>query len=90
MQESRPALPPEIDSRQALTRIVLRLVLLTAFASFGSQGFGNTLAALLTLSAIFCGIVALMRRESIFCRDLTHWDEAAIYAVLGHFVTPSP
>jgi hypothetical protein len=25
-----------------------------------------------------------MRREEMFGRALTHWDEAAAYAVLGH------
>jgi hypothetical protein len=89
VQESRPAIPAQINSRQALVRIALRLVLLTAFASVGSQGFGNTFATLLTLSAIFCAIVAVMRREAILCRDLTHWDEAAIYAVLSHLLTAS-
>src|SRR5262249_46919963 len=44
---------------------------------FGGQGFGQTFAALLTLSAVFCIVVGTMRREAIFGHTLTHWDEAA-------------
>jgi hypothetical protein len=43
MQER--AIPPQLSSRQVLFRIVFRLVLLTTFANFGSQGFGKTFAA---------------------------------------------
>jgi hypothetical protein len=35
------------------------------------------------LSAIFCVIVGAMRREAMFGPVLTHWDEAAAYAVIG-------
>jgi hypothetical protein len=36
------------------------------------------------MSAIFCAVAGAMRREEMFGRALTHWDEAAAYAVLGH------
>ena len=84
MQER--AIPPQTNSRQVVFRIVFRLVLLTAFATLGSQGFGKTSATLLALTAVFCAITAAMRREAIFGRALTHWDEAAVYAVVGHVV----
>jgi hypothetical protein len=84
MQER--VIPPQLISRQVLFRIVFRLVLLTTFAVFGSQGFGKTFATLLALSAIFCAVTGAMRREAIFGRALTHWDEAAVYAVVGHVV----
>jgi hypothetical protein len=40
MQESRPAISPELNSRQVLFRILFRLVLLITFATFGGRGFG--------------------------------------------------
>jgi hypothetical protein len=89
MQQLRPAVPPRLNSRQVLFRAALRLVLLTALAAFGNRGFGHTLASLLALAAIFCAIVAVMRGEAIFGRALTHWDEAAAYAVLGRVVAVS-
>jgi len=44
----------------------------------------NGAAGLLALSAIFCVVVASIRREPVFGPVLTHWDEAAAYAVMGH------
>jgi hypothetical protein len=76
----------ELNSRQVLFRILFRLVLLIAFATFGSQGFGQTFNALLALSAVFCIVAGAMRREAIFGPTLTHWDEAAVYAVADHVV----
>jgi len=81
MQELRHAIPPQLNSRQVLFRVVFRLVLLTTFATFGSQGFGKTFAALLALAAVFCIVMGAMRREATFGPALTHWDEAAVYAV---------
>src|SRR5215813_12689296 len=63
MQESRRAISPELNSRQVLFRILFRLVLLIAFATFGSQGFGQTFNALLALTAVFCIVAGAMRRE---------------------------
>jgi hypothetical protein len=78
------AIPPRLNSRQVLFRVVCRLVLLSTFAIFGSQGFGKTFAALLALSAVFCTVTGAMRREAIFGPTLTHWDEAAVYAIFVH------
>jgi hypothetical protein len=89
MQESRPATPPQLNSRQVLFRAAFRLVVVSAFATFGTQGFGQTFATLLALTAIFCAVVAVMRGEAIFGRVLTHWDEAATYAVLGRLAALS-
>ena len=41
-------------------------------------------AALLALSAVFCIVAGAMRREVIFGPALTHWDEAAVYAIFFH------
>jgi hypothetical protein len=89
MRELRRAIPPQLNSRQVLLRAAFRLVLLTALATLGTQGFAQTLAMLLALAAIFCAIVATMRGEVIFGRVLTHWDEAATYAALGRLVALS-
>jgi hypothetical protein len=86
MTETQPAVPTLISSRQVLFRIVFRLFPLVVFARIVGQDFGAALAALLMMSAIFCVLVALMRREPIFGSVLTHWDEAATFAVLGHLV----
>ena len=76
MQEPRPIISYALHSSQVLFRFVLRLVLLSAFASLSTRGFG--------MSAIFCVVVASIRREPVFGPVLTHWDEAAAYAVVGH------
>jgi hypothetical protein len=85
----QPALSPRLNSRQVLFRSAFRLVLLTMLAVFGSRDFGQTLASLLALAAIFCAMVAAMRGEAIFGRVLTHWDEAATYALLSRAVAIS-
>jgi hypothetical protein len=86
MLELRRAIPPQPNSRQVLFRVVFRLVLLTTFATFGSQGFGKSFTTLLTLSALFCTIMGAMRRETIFGPVLTHWDEAVVYVIFVHVV----
>ena len=35
---------------------------------------------------VFCTVVAAVRGEFIFGPALTHWNEAAIYAMLGHLI----
>jgi hypothetical protein len=87
MDQPRPIIARQLNASQVLFRFVFRLVLLSAFATFGTHDFSTAFAGLLVLSAIFCAAVGVMRREPIFGPDLTHWDEAATYAVLGHFVT---
>ena len=87
MQELRPAIQPRLDSRQVLFRAAFRLILLAALAAFGSQAFGKTLASLLALAAIFCAVVGAMRREAMFGPALTHWDEAAVYAVVARLAS---
>lgn len=53
MQEPRPIISHALHSSQVLFRFVLRLVLLSAFASLSTRGFGTALASFLALSAIF-------------------------------------
>lgn len=87
MEESRSPIPRQFSSSQVLARFVLRLGLVGTFATFSPEGFGTVFAVLLALSAIFCAVVGALRREAIFGPVLTHWDEAAACAVLGHLVT---
>jgi hypothetical protein len=87
MEDQRPTIPHQLSSSQVLWRFVLRLLLLSTFATFSTQGFGTTFAALLTLSATFCAVLGAMRREAMFGPVLTHWDEAAAYAVIGRLVS---
>ena len=68
---------------QVIFRFLFRLMLLSAFATMSSQGFGKALAGLLALSAIFCLVTGALRREAILGPVLTHWDEAAAYAFLS-------
>jgi hypothetical protein len=74
------------NSRQVLFRFFFRLVLLGTFATFGTRGFAAAFAGLLALSAIFCAVTGAMRREAIFGPELTHWDEAVAYAVVGYLI----
>jgi hypothetical protein len=65
-----------------IARFAVRVVLLAAFAAFGSVGFGRRLAALLWMSIILCSAVAVLRREALFGTVLNHWDECAAFGAL--------
>ena len=85
MQQPHPRspIPHQFNSSQVLLRFVFRLTLLSAFATFGTRGFGSAFAALSVLSALFCAVVGVMRREAVFGPVLTNWDEAVAYLILG-------
>jgi hypothetical protein len=78
------------SSSQVLVRFALRVILLSMFATFGTHGFGTALSTLLTLAAIFCAATGATRREAIFGPVLTHWDEAAAFAVIGRLASALP
>jgi len=84
MPQPRSTIAHAPDSRQVLFRFLFRLLLLIAFATFATRRFGTKFSALLAMSAIFCAVAGAMRREQMFGLALTHWDEAATYAVLAH------
>jgi hypothetical protein len=86
MGKSKPTDPHQLSSEQIFLRFMFRLVLLTVFAASSAQKFAAALSVLLILSAVFCGLVGAMRGEVIFGRVLTHWDEAAAYALIGRLV----
>ena len=56
-----PAIPFEAITAQALARFVLRLALISLFALL-SPDFARALAS---LSALYCGAVALVRGEAL-------------------------
>jgi hypothetical protein len=87
MEKPQPIIPHQIGSTQVLFRFGFRLVLLVAFAAFSNQGFGTTLAILLLLSAFFCAVMGALRYEAIWGPVLTHWDEAAVYALMGRIAS---
>ena len=65
-----------------IARFAVRVVLLSAFAAFGSIGFGRSLAALLWMSIILCAAVGLLKREPLFGAVLNHWDECVAFGAL--------
>lgn len=71
-----------LSPARVIARFAVRVVLLAAFAVFGSIGFGRSLAALLWMSIILCATVALLRREPLFSGALNHWDECAAFGAL--------
>jgi hypothetical protein len=81
----RPDIPQALGATHVLIRVALRLALLAAFAAFGSRGFAKTFASLLAVGAMYCAFVGAVRREPIEWHSLSHWDEAAIYAVMAYF-----
>ena len=72
----------ELNPYLVLIRFCVRITILLTFAAFSSAGFGMSLAALLAMAALLCTIVATVKREMMFSRALTHWDEAGAYAAL--------
>jgi hypothetical protein len=70
-----------------LVRLCVRMIILVAFATFGSIGFGASFAALLWMSAVFSAVIAVFRREPLFDTVLNHWDETVIYAALSCLIS---
>ncbi len=71
-----------LSPARVIARFAVRIVLLAAFAAFGSIGFGRSLASLLWMSIVLCAAVALLRREQMFGAVLNHWDECAAFGAL--------
>ena len=63
------------------------MIILVAFAAFGSIGFGRSLVALLWMSTIMSAVIGAIRREPPFATILNHWDETAAYAALCALVS---
>ncbi|MGJ4909787.1 hypothetical protein [Bradyrhizobium sp. HKCCYLS2033] len=74
--------PVELSPARVLLRFGLRTAILVLFATFGSIGFGRSLAALLWMTVILCAVLATLRRERVFNASLNHWDEMVGYLSL--------
>ncbi|MGJ5178527.1 hypothetical protein ACQR16_19410 [Bradyrhizobium oligotrophicum] len=72
----------ELSTARVLLRFGLRTAILGLFATFGSIGFGRSLAALLWMTVILCAVLATLRRERVFTAGLNHWDEMIGYLAL--------
>jgi hypothetical protein len=79
-----PELPHHVNSAIVLGRFGFRMVAFGALAILGQRNYGHVLAGLLGAGAVFCATIAVMRREHLLAGELTHWDEAAAYAAIGH------
>lgn len=73
---------PQTGSAQVLARFGVRLIVLTAFAAFGSIGFGRSLVALFWMSTLLSAVIGSVRRELPLAPQLNHWDEMVAYAAL--------
>ena len=87
-----PNVPQQLSSTHVLVRFSVRTLLLVGFATFGNVGFGTSLAALLWMAIILCGVIGVVKREALFGPTLNHWDEGVAYvalfaliSVLDHF-----
>jgi hypothetical protein len=76
-----PDVPAIVVSVQVLIRFVLRIALIAVFATLGRYGFTKSLEGLLALAVVYCIFAAVIRRESLLGPALTHFDEAAAYAL---------
>jgi hypothetical protein len=76
-----PDIPHDLVSAQVLARFLFRIAILCICAALGRQGFEKTIGPLLTLATCYCIVVGGMRRETLLGHALTHYDEAAGYAL---------
>ena len=77
-----PNLPRRLPSAEVLIRFGVRLLVLVAFAGFGSIGLNQSLMALFWMATVLCAAIAGIRRERFLDHDLNHWDEMAAYGAL--------
>jgi len=82
MAQSTSQQPPVQGSAQVIGRFVVRLAFVGGFAIFSSAGFGRMLAFVTALMAVYAATAASLRQEQMFAPVLTHWDEAAGYALI--------
>jgi hypothetical protein len=71
----------DISITRVLVRFALRMAILICFAFAGRQGFARTLESLMVLAACYCIVMGGLRRETPLGSLLTHYDEAAAYAL---------
>ena len=67
----------------ALRRFALKLGLLMVFAlTRWPEGIAGAARKLSLLTALADVVLALVRRQPVFGRTLTYWDEAAMFALI--------
>ena len=74
--------PIQPAPERVLLRFGVRTAILMLFASFGSIGFGRSLAALLWMTIILCAVLGAIRRERVLTAGLNHWDEMLAFTAL--------
>jgi hypothetical protein len=74
--------PRDLKWFHVIFRFCVRIMILTAFAAFGTVGFVRSLAALAAMSTLLCAVLATAKRETFFGAELNYWDEAIAYAAL--------
>jgi hypothetical protein len=77
-----PNVTRRVKSTEVIVRFCLRMVILVAFAAFGSVGFDRSLTALLWMSTILSAVLATLEHEQPLAAVLNHWDETMAYAAL--------
>jgi hypothetical protein len=77
-------LPRRLESVRVLIRFALRAVIVALCALTGHEAYGKTLAGLLGFAAFYCALAGSFRRERPFGPVLTHFDEAAGYAIVSY------
>jgi hypothetical protein len=82
-----PNLSQAVRSTRVLVRFCAVTIVLVIFATFGSIGFGRSLAALLWMSTVLSAVMGAVKREPPFGGVLNHWDESLAYAALFALVS---
>jgi hypothetical protein len=80
---STPDIPRDIAITRVLVRFSMRMAILICFSFVGRQGFAKTLESLMALAACYCIVIGGFRRETPLDPILTHYDEAAAYALIA-------
>lgn len=83
LRSHREPTPTELATVCTIGRFGLRLVIFAGFALVSQRPFWAVMATLLVLAALLSALVAGFRGERVFGPALTHWDEAAWYALLS-------
>jgi len=77
-----PSVPDELaPSVQVILRFGVRMIVFVLFALASRHDFATILEGSLRLATCYCLVAATFRRETVLSPVLTHFDEAAGYAM---------
>jgi hypothetical protein len=82
-----PGIHCDPASAQVLLRFFVRVLIFVLFALASHQGFAKALEGLMVLAVLYCIVAASFRRETPFGSALTHYDEAAAYALIARLAS---